>query len=176
MRREPRFPSVSLRLVDHVQQRLAGGEAAGVLAQEIDHPLLFLQRVARGVRRDQAVLQTPERAVGRQRLGLGRVERRPGGPAPGQRLGQGGVVDQRTREITTSPAPGRIRRSSGGPIMRRDSGVDGAQTTTTSEVASRSGSPSSPDSSAAGSSLALAPGWASTATTRMSKACARRAT
>src|SRR5262245_29184470 len=60
--------SVLLREVHAIEQRLAGLVAAKVLSEERERPLLHSRRIASGVRRDDDVLERPERAVGRQRL------------------------------------------------------------------------------------------------------------
>src|SRR3954463_1790254 len=68
--------SVSRALVDHVEQRLAPGESAQVLAEQL--PRADIRELTAGgdVRRDHDVRHAPQRVILRQRLGVGDVEAR----------------------------------------------------------------------------------------------------
>src|ERR1043165_1335705 len=61
-------------LVDHVAQRLAGQEAAAIVGEDAEAPLVEVGAEARGVRGDEHARPRPQRVIGGQRLLFEHVE------------------------------------------------------------------------------------------------------
>src|ERR1700730_13088209 len=73
-RRIDRIASEPFLLVDDVEQRFPGGEAAAVFDQHRLPSVAIGGAVDRNVRGDQHVQRVPERIVGRQRLRIGDIK------------------------------------------------------------------------------------------------------
>jgi hypothetical protein len=83
-----RAPSISLLLVDYVDERLAGGKALDVLARGPDHPRVVLIRTACHMRSDDRVFEFSERVAFRQRLRIRHIHARAGKTLGVERLHQ----------------------------------------------------------------------------------------
>lgn len=60
---------VADRLINHIQQRLAGAEAAQVLHKQLGNPQIGLWRRPGDMRRDPDIRLGPERVIGREWFG-----------------------------------------------------------------------------------------------------------
>src|SRR6266403_2071489 len=96
------------RFVDDVAERLAGGEAAAVVEQDLQAPLVEVGAEAGRVRRDQHAGCGPQRMLGGQRLLLEHVERGPRDLAGAQRGDE--VVEPRRLAARSSSTSGAARR------------------------------------------------------------------
>src|SRR3954454_5813709 len=67
------WSSISLLLIHHVDQRLAGREALDVLSRRTYHSRVILVGTSGHVRRDDRVAESPKRMAFRQRLRLGYI-------------------------------------------------------------------------------------------------------